>query len=39
MYICFIFAFLFTTFISFIILPVYYGRFLSEINLIDCLID
>jgi len=25
----------FTTFIAFIILPVYYGRFLSEINLID----
>jgi len=38
MSICFIFAFLFTTFIAFIafiILPVYYGRFLSEINLID----
>jgi len=38
--ICFIFAFVFTifiVFISFIILPVHYGRFLSEINLIDLL--
>jgi len=36
---CFIFVFLFTTvncfiaFIAFIILPMYYGRFLSEIKL------
>jgi len=36
MFICFIFAFLFTTFIAFIafiILPLYYGRFLSETKL------